>query len=115
MRHSDTSWDERQKRLAEAKTLAAFANMEHSDVGAFRKAHPDFFPASWWDYEPTAPTDDDDVFLAMRWPDTQWQIVQRLIRGAWRKQFQISTAGFVNLLGSVFDPEQMGWDKTKER
>lgn len=113
MPHSDTSWDEQQRLLADAKTLAEFANLEPSGVETFRKGHPDFFPASWWEYAPTPPEEDD--VLAMQWPDTQWQITQRFIRGFWRKQFQMSTAGFVTLLGSVFDPEKMGWDRAKER
>jgi len=115
MRRSDTSWDEQQKLLADAKTLAEFANLTPEGVESFRKAHRDFFPVSWWTYKPDPPSDDDSMFRAMHWPDMQWQIVQRLIRDAWRKSFQISTAGFVTLLGTVFDPEKMGWDETKER
>ena len=42
MPHSDTSWDEQQRLLADAKTLAEFANLEPSGVETFRKGHPDF-------------------------------------------------------------------------
>lgn len=113
MRHPDTSWNELQKRIAEAKALADFANLAPSDIRAFRKDNPDFFPVAWWDYKPIPPSEVD--VLAMKWPETQWQIVQRLIRGAWKKRFQISASGFVTLLGCVFDPETMGWSGNRER
>lgn len=119
MRNSNTTGEQLQKRIAEAKSLAAFANLEPGGVEKFRKDHRGFFPDSWWDHKPTPPSEAD--VLAMKWPDTQWQIVQRFVQGAWRKRFQLSTAGFVTLLGSVFDPElmntkglpaAMGWDMT---
>ena len=109
MRHSDTSWDERQKRLAEAKTLADFANLEPSDVGAFRKDHPDFFPAAWWDYRPTTLT--KRPTLEKPTPKMQWEIVQQMVRDTWLRQFRLPPFWSTWLLTSVFDPEEMGWDE----
>jgi hypothetical protein len=112
---SDPGWEAEQKLIADAKVLAEFANLTPDGVQSFHNAHPDFFPASWWDYKPTHPIDDEEFFQAMQFPDMQWEIVQRLIRGAWRRHFQMSASGFVLLLGIVFDPERLGWDKAEER
>ena len=106
---NDASWEEQQKLIADAKVLAEFADLTSDGVESFRKAHPDFFPASWWDYRPTNLSDGKPS------RQMQWEIVQLNIRDAWRDAFQMPLLHSMFLLTSVFDSEEMGWDENQPR
>ena len=100
---SEASWEEHQKLIADAKVLAEFANLTPDGVESFRSAHPDFFPASWWEYRPTNLSDGKPS------RQMQWEIVQLNIYDAWHYEFQMPLLHSLFLLTSVFDPEEMGW------
>jgi hypothetical protein len=107
MLRSDVSWEEQQRLIGDAKVLAKFANLTPDGVESFRSAHPDFFPASWWDYRPTNLSD------GKRSSKMQWEIVQLNIRDSWLFEFQMPLLHSVFLLTSVFDPEEMDWDENQ--
>lgn len=105
---SAASWEDKQEHLKAAKALADFANLdddEEEDIKSFREAHPDFFPQSWWEYEPTN-------LQGVPLPDSQWRIAQILVRDAWDSNFRIPPFEYVLLLTAVFNP---AWAKADYR
>ncbi|HXO33546.1 MAG TPA: hypothetical protein VN901_14435 [Candidatus Acidoferrales bacterium] len=94
---TNESWEEQQRAIDAARVLAEFANLKPDGVEGFRTAHRDFVPAGWWDYRPTS-------FNGVPAPTMQWQINQKLLRDAWLFEFDMELNRYVQLLTSVFDP-----------
>lgn len=101
---NQASWDEQDKNLRDAKVLAEFANLEPDGVDRFRAAHPDFFPQSWWDYEPTYTGDTNPASTGFTLRK-QWQITQKFLREAWQSQFEIELYDHLKILQSIFNPD----------
>src|SRR5437016_11289061 len=78
--------------LSDAFTLAEFSNLKPTEAEHFRQKYPDFLRNEWW----------------MSLNGKQWQVSQELLRQAWLNRFEFNFIFLVQLLFSIYDPDEPG-------
>ena len=82
MPKNDFSWNKHEKRMADAKALAEFLDVQDNtfEVRQFRRRHADFLPPKVWDILGPLPNNQPGAI-------PMWKVLQLRLRQLWDKGF----------------------------